>query len=289
MTFRTRFAPSPTGLLHLGHAYSAMLTHDMAISQSGELVLRIENTDTGRCKSEFETAIYEDLNWLGLNWPKPVMRQSERLVAYDLALQKLIEAGYCYPCSCSRRDIREAISAPQEGAAPATPDGPLYPGTCRHRTMAERTETDAIRLNMEKALKDRPDIAKAHFTETGSIHGAPKGEIHNLTGEILLEEIGDIVLARRDIAAPSYHLAVVVDDAAQGITHVIRGQDLFASTKIHRVLQILLNFPAPIYHHHRLIRDEDRKRLAKRDDARAIRTYRESGATAQDIRRMVGL
>ncbi|MBV1866931.1 MAG: tRNA glutamyl-Q(34) synthetase GluQRS [Marinosulfonomonas sp.] len=287
MTFCTRFAPSPTGLLHLGHAYSALLSHDMTLARSGEFLLRIEDTDTGRCRPEFETAIYEDLQWLGLSWPDPVMHQSGRIQSYDQALQTLIDAGYCYPCSCSRRDINDAISAPQEGAS--TPDGPLYPGTCRHRLMAERSDSDAIRLNMEKALKGRPEIAHLDFTETGTIHGAPNGANHHLSKDILLNEIGDIVLARRENTSPSYHLSVVVDDAAQEITHVVRGEDLFSATKIHRVLQALLNLPTPIYHHHRLIRDEAGKRLAKRDDARAIRTFRDAGATVQDIRQMVGL
>ena len=286
MTFRTRFAPSPTGLLHLGHAYSALLSYDMSVAQAGTFLLRIEDTDAARCKPEFEAAIYEDLNWLGVSWPQPVMRQSDRLQDYKTTLQILIEAGFCYPCSCSRGDIRQAISAPQEGT---TLDGPLYPGTCRHRSMADWRPGDAVRLNMQAVLKSRPQIARLEFKETGEIHGAPDGVMHGLSEDFLLNGVGDLVLARRIDAAPAYHLAVVVDDAAQNVTHVVRGADLFSATKIHIVLQALLKLPTPIYHHHRLIRDEAGKRLAKRDDARAIRTYRDAGATVQDIRQMVGL
>lgn len=285
MTFRTRFAPSPTGPLHLGHAYSALLAHDMARANGGEFLLRIEDTDRGRCNPEFEAAIFQDLEWLGLTWDGPVWRQTGRLGAYDDALGKLIDAGFCYPCRCSRKDIRDAVSAPQEGQPHLTPDGFVYPGTCSNRDMADRNDNDAIRLNAAKVLSAIPAIVEKSFTEDGPDHGG----IHQISAKRLLHSIGDIVLARRDIKTASYHLAVVVDDAAQGITHVIRGQDLYEATYIHRLLQALLDLPAPMYHHHTLIRDDTGKRLAKRDDANAIGTYRASGATVSDIRTMVGL
>ncbi|MGR3291610.1 MAG: tRNA glutamyl-Q(34) synthetase GluQRS [Paracoccaceae bacterium] len=286
MTFRTRFAPSPTGLMHLGHAYSALLAHDMAQAAAGEFLLRIEDTDSGRCKPEFEQAIFEDLRWLGLSWPTPVLRQSARLNDYDDAINNLIDKGICYPCSCSRRDIRDAVAAPQERRQPYTTlDGDLYPGTCRHRTMGDRNDNDAIRLNVAKAIARHPDIIGISFDETGPGNSGT----HHLTNEKILLEIGDIVLARRDINAASYHLAVTVDDAAQSITNIVRGEDLFASTFVHLLLQTLLRLPTPVYHHHRLIRDNDGQRLAKRDQSRALQTFRNDGMTPQDIRNMVGL
>lgn len=282
MKFVTRFAPSPTGLLHLGHAYSAMLAHDMATDAGGTFLLRIDDLDTARCRPEFETAIYDNLRWLGLTWNTPVWRQSERRAAYDGALNQLINAGLCYPCSCSRGDIRAAISAPQEGGD-TNEHNQIYPETCRHRSMATRGETDAIRLNMGAALATLPDITGLNFTETGPKYSG----IHHLSPDHLHKKTGDIVLARRDSGAASYHLSVVVDDAAQGITNIIRGRDLFQATFIHRLLQALLNLPTPTYHHHRLVRDNTGKRLAKRDDARAIQTYREQGLTPADIRDML--
>ena len=256
----------------------------MVRDAGGTLLLRIEDTDAGRCKPEYEAAIFADLKWLGLNWQEPVWRQSSRLAEYDITLNRLIDAGFCYPCSCTRKDIRDALSAPQEGQKTAT-DGPVYPGTCRHRHMDTRGENDAIRLDIAKVLKQYPGIADLTFNETG-----PKFTgLHPLTTDRLLNQIGDIVLARRDINTASYHLSVVVDDAAQGITDIIRGEDLFESTYIHRLLQALLDLPTPTYHHHRLIRDEDGKRLAKRDDARAIHTYRDKGLSVADIRKLVGL
>jgi len=284
MSFCTRFAPSPTGYLHLGHAYSAMLAHDMARERGGRFLLRIEDTDTGRCKSEYEAAIYEDLAWLGLDWEMPVLHQSDQLATYDTALNRLIDQGFCYPCSCSRRDIREALSAPHNDPQ-QTPDGPLYPGTCRHRTMQDKAENDAIRLDMARALKLRPDVLGLEFSETGPLHTGQ----HSLTRANLLDKFGDIVLARRDIKTASYHLAVVVDDAAQGVSQIVRGDDLFYATFVHRLLQALLDLPAPTYHHHKLIRDNTGKRLAKRDDALAIRTLRDAGHEPADIRAMVRL
>lgn len=281
MAFTTRFAPSPTGQLHLGHAYSALLAHDMARTAQGGFLLRIEDTDTARCTPAFEAQIYDDLAWLGLTWETPVLRQSDNTAAYDAALDKLSEMGLLYPCRCTRADIRRAASAPQEGAPMHGPDGVIYPGTCRNRRWEDRTDTDAVRLNMARATDRLSELPQ--YTETG-IHPALK-----LTRAHLTDEVGDIVLARRDTKTAAYHLSVVVDDAAQGITHVIRGEDLATATPIHVLLQALLGLPTPIYHHHRLIRDEHGKRLAKRDDARAIALYRAEGATPQDIRGMVGL
>ncbi|MCT4332254.1 tRNA glutamyl-Q(34) synthetase GluQRS [Paracoccus sp. YLB-12] len=275
---RTRFAPSPTGLLHLGHAYAALVASGAA--DRSEFLLRIEDIDLDRCRPEFETAIYQDLAWLDLEWPRPVMRQSDRMAAYRDALKRL--APLCYPCRCRRGDIRAALSAPQEGALPAGPDGLIYPGTCRGRAMSDAGPDDVIRL----------DAARA-FAAIGIDRIGFRDEIilpdhdHVLTCAEFRAGIGDVILSRRGMGT-SYHLAVVVDDAAQGITVVTRGKDLFDSTWIHVLLQRLLELPTPLYHHHRLIRDDAGKRLAKRDDARAIRMLRDEGATPQDIREMLG-
>lgn len=280
----TRFAPSPTGLLHLGHAFSALTAWDRAVAARGRFLLRIEDIDLPRCRPEFEAAIYDDLRWLGLDWPVPVMRQSERGAAYEAALARLADLGLTYPCSCTRADVRAALSAPQEGASNGPsqgPDGPVYPGTCRSRPMSDRRAGDAIRLDLTRALAVTGRIG---FTETGPDHAGA----HAASREEMVASIGDVVLARKGVGT-SYHLAVVVDDAAQSITEVVRGIDLFAATPIHVLLQRLLDLPTPRYHHHRLIRDETGKRLAKRDDARAIRHYRDTGRTPADIRAMVGL
>lgn len=277
----TRFAPSPTGPLHLGHAFSALTVWGRAQAAGGTALLRIEDIDTPRCRPEYEAAIYEDLHWLGLDWPRPVMRQSDRRAAYDAALARLIAMGLVYPCRCRRGDIRAALSAPQEGAPMVGPDGPIYPGTCRHRTMAEAAPDDALRLNMARAVAG---LTALQIVETGPDHAGT----HRITPEELIAGTGDIVLARRDIGT-SYHIAVVVDDAAQGVTEVIRGADLFPATPLHGLLMHLLGLPQPIWHHHRLIRDAAGKRLAKRDDARAIAAFRAEGATPADIRAMVGL
>jgi glutamyl-Q tRNA(Asp) synthetase len=275
----TRFAPSPTGLLHLGHAFSALTAWDMARAEGGVFLLRIEDIDGPRCRPEFERAIDDDLHWLGLDWPLPVMRQSERLPAYGAALARLAGIGVTYPCSCTRADIRAALTAPQEGAP--GPDGPPYPGTCRGRAMASLRPGDAIRLDIARAVAITGPIA---FEETGPRHAGR----HTFRPDEMIAGIGDVVLARKDIAT-SYHLSVVVDDAAQGVTHVVRGEDLFAATPLHVLLQRLLGLPVPRYHHHRLIRDETGKRLAKRDDARAIRAFREAGETPAGLRALVGL
>ena len=275
---RTRFAPSPTGLLHLGHAYAALVAEREA--DPSQFLLRIEDIDQSRCRPRYEAAIAEDLHWLGLSWPSPVMRQSDRMQAYRTALSKL--SRWTYPCECRRADIRAALSAPQEGALPAGPDGLIYPGTCRGRPMSSARDDEVIRL----------DVARA-FDALGIDHLSFRDEVvdpeheHLMTRQAFVDGIGDVILSRRGMGT-SYHLAVVVDDAAQNITVVTRGKDLFESTWIHVLLQKLLKLATPTYHHHDLIRDDAGTRLAKRDDARALRHYREAGATPQDIRRMVG-
>ncbi len=283
MTYVTRFAPSPTGPLHLGHAYSALIANDRALAAGGQFLLRIEDIDQSRARPEWEALIYEDLRWLGLSWPLPVMRQSERNAAYAAAIEKLWADGLLYQCDCNRRDIEDAAGAPQEGVPLLGPDGVIYPGTCRHRhpRTGPAPAGVALRLDMQTAL-DRLSAPLAH-TETG----VSAGQI-DVRKTQPIETIGDIVLARRDMAT-SYHLSVVVDDAAQGVTEVVRGADLADATRIHVILQTLLGLPTPDYHHHTLIRDENGKRLAKRDDARALQKYRDDGATPEDIRAMVGL
>lgn len=287
--FRTRFAPSPTGPLHLGHAFSALLAQHLARANGGEFLLRIEDIDQSRARPEWEAQIYEDLTWLGLDWQKPMMRQSEQMGRYTSALEQLWHQALLYPCTCSRRDIQAAISAPQEGVPMHGPDGLIYPRACAGKTPRPSAKTPRptnhpLRLDMVAATADHELFT---FRETGAGPDGQSGVIH-FSPEDLIETVGDIVLARRDLGT-SYHLSVVLDDAAQGITHVVRGQDLFEATKIHVVLQSLLGLPTPIYHHHRLIRDDNAQRLAKRDDARAISKYRQDGLTPQDIKGMVGL
>ncbi|MCW1949753.1 MAG: tRNA glutamyl-Q(34) synthetase GluQRS [Octadecabacter sp.] len=273
----TRFAPSPTGPLHLGHAYSALLAHDMAAEHGGEFLLRIEDIDQSRARAEWEAQIYDDLRWLGLWWPEPVMRQSERRATYQTALRQLWDMGLLYPCSCNRRDIRAAAAAPQEGAPLHGPDGLIYPGTCREKQRPNEMPDAVLRLNMRSAAR--------HISFWDS---APTRKKHSYTADLLIQTIGDVVLARKDMGT-SYHLSVVLDDHAQGVTDVVRGIDLFDATPIHVLLQAILGLKTPTYHHHALIRDDTGKRLAKRDDARAISRYREDGATPDDIRAMVGL
>ncbi len=263
----TRFAPSPTGPLHLGHAYAALV----AAARGDRFLLRIEDIDRSRCRPEWEAAILDDLRWLGLVWEEPVLRQSARGAAYSGALSRLETMGLTYRCTCSRGDIRAALSAPQEGV-----DGPVYPGTCRGKGHAE----GAVRLDMGAAMARLGEVA---FAETGTLPGVYRADAARMA-----TLAGDVVLARKGWGS-SYHLAVTVDDAAQGITEVTRGEDLREATFVHVVLQKLLELPAPSYYHHRLIRDNDGKRLAKRDDARALARYRAEGATPADIRRLVGL
>ncbi len=284
----TRFAPSPTGPLHLGHAYSALLAHDMARAAGGTFLLRIEDIDRQRSRPEWDAALLSDLRWLGLRWPEPA-RQSDRAGAYRAALDVLAGRGLLYACTCNRADIRAAAGAPQEGGTPPSgPDGIVYPGTCRHRCVAPGAAPQgaALRLDMAAALRLAAG-GPLGFAETGAGPAGDRGYI-SLDPGWLRNGIGDVVVARRGMGT-SYHLSVVVDDAAQGITHVVRGRDLFDATAIHVVIQRVLDLPTPVYHHHRLIRDAAGRRLAKRDDARALALYRAEGATPNDIRRLVGL
>lgn len=277
--FVTRFAPSPTGPLHLGHAYSAILAHDMARAAGGRFLLRMEDTDLERSRAAYDALIQEDLAWLGLTWDAPILRQSEHIASYNARLETLDGRGFLYPCSCTRSDIRAALAAPQEGVAFS-----VYPGTCRRRGMETRQPGDALRLNLAAAL-DSLAGADLGFIETGPTHARH----HPVDRDRALRQIGDVVLSRKGEDIVAYFLVSAFDDADQGVTHVIRGEDLFDFTPIQVILQRLFDLPTPLYHHHRLIRDDQGKRLAKRDDARAISKYRAEGATPADIRRMVGL
>lgn len=265
----TRFAPSPTGWLHLGHAYAALFAHEAAAG--GRFLIRLEDIDGTRARPEYEEAIFEDLAWLGLQWEKPVRRQSDHFDDYRSALAKLEALDVLYPCFCTRREIQEEIA--RAGNAPQGPDGPLYPGTCRNRSANERAEriaageAYALRLDVAKAAK----LVRKELTWNDRGRGSFKAQP---------DVFGDVVLARKDTPA-SYHLAVVVDDALQGITLVTRGEDLLEATHLHRYLQELLVLPVPEWHHHRLITDETGKRLAKRDDARSLRSLRAAGWTPQ--------
>lgn len=286
---RDRFAPSPTGELHLGHAFSAMLAHDMARAEGGAFLLRMEDVDQARCRADLAESIERDLRWLGLGWDEPVLYQSTRAAAYATALGRLAAAGLTYACTCTRREIAEATRAPQEGAPADGPDGPVYPGTCRGRAV-DPARPWALRLDMARAvsaLGGAASMRERSFTETGAGPAGESGRIA-LDPDWLVGAAGDIVLARKD-GSFAYHLAVVVDDAFQRITRVTRGLDLFSSTPVHVLLQGLLALPTPLYHHHRLIRDEAGRRLAKRDDARALSTLRDAGWTPADVRRAVGL
>ncbi|CAM3121812.1 tRNA glutamyl-Q(34) synthetase GluQRS [Sphingomonas antarctica] len=258
----SRFAPSPTGLLHLGHAYSAVLARGAA----SRFLLRIEDIDGGRCRPEFVTAIFDDLHWLGVDWDGPPVIQSEQAAAHDAALAKLRDMGLVYRCICTRADIAAAAGAPQ-GEQP-----PLYPGTCRGRSF-DFAQPFAWRLDMAQAIA-RVGPLHWHDTLVGDIRATP-------------EIFGDVVAARKD-AGTSYHLAATVDDAAMGITKIVRGQDLLTATHVHRLLQALLDLPTPIYHHHRLILGADGKRLAKRTSGATLADLRASGvdgrALAADLR-----
>lgn len=282
-----RFAPSPTGELHLGHAYSALACWRAAQAAEGRLLLRMEDLDQSRVRPAFVEGIYRDLAWLGLEWETPVLFQSTRLPAYRAALDALRRRGLTYACICSRRDITEAALAPQEGAA-VGPDGPVYPGTCRGRAHFPG-EPAAIRLDMRRAIAELGGTAALAALGFVELDAGPAGETGSirLDAEALVAGTGDVVLARRD-GTPAYHLAVVVDDAWQGITHVTRGRDLFAATPLHRLLQALLGLPTPDYRHHRLIRDGAGRRLAKRDRARALATLRAEGWTPADVLARLG-
>jgi glutamyl-Q tRNA(Asp) synthetase len=281
-----RFAPSPNGYLHLGHALSALRNFDLARAAGGRFLLRIEDIDAARCRPDYEQAIYDDLAWLGITWEQPVRRQSAHFDEYGAALARLDAMGLVYPSFESRGEIARLVAARETRAPwPRDPDGaPLYPGDARalppseRRRRMEAGDPYALRLDMAAAIARTGALSWGETgaeSEAGSVAAAP-------------QMWGDVVLARKETPT-SYHLAVVVDDARQGVTHVVRGQDLFRSTSVHRVLQALLDLPAPSYHHHRLILDAEGKKLSKSTRATALRALRERGATAADIRRMVGL
>lgn len=260
-----RFAPSPTGPLHLGHAWSAILAHDHARDRGGRFLLRIEDIDATRSRAEFVDGIFADLAWLGLSWDGPAVRQSARLARYETALDRLREAGLAYPCFCTRADIAREVAASL--SAPHGPDGPLYPGTCRALSPAEWTRRIASEPHSWRL------DAGAALARTGPLawHDARLGTV-----PVDVAVLGDLVLRGRDRPA-SYHLAVVVDDAAQGVSHVVRGLDIRPSTHAQRLLQALLDLPAPDYHHHDLLADTDGTRLAKRDGAPALAAMRAAG------------
>ena len=281
-----RFAPSPNGYLHLGHALSALLNADRAKAAGGRLLLRIEDIDEARCRPDYEAAIYQDLAWLGLAWEQPVRRQSEHYDDYRAALGRLEAQGLVYASFESRGEIARLVEM-RGGAWPRDPDGtPLYPGDAKSLTPAERArrmaagEPYALRLDMPAALAR---VGPFTWVETG---GGPSGE----TGTVAAAPAawGDVILARKETPT-SYHLAVVVDDAAQGVTDVVRGRDLFHSTSVHRLLQALLGLPQPRYHHHRLILDADGRKLSKTTLATGLRELRAQAVTAPEIRRRVGL
>ncbi|ODA66734.1 Glutamate--tRNA ligase [Methyloligella halotolerans] len=281
-----RFAPSPTGELHLGHAFSALTAWEAAQAAGGTFLLRMDDLDTGRCRPKFARCIEEDLRFLGLTWPEPVLYQSTRAKSHCAVIDDLADKGLVYGCVCTRAEIQAAAGAPQEGA----PDGPPYPGTCRERSEVPSDKAHALRLDMKKAIDflGGPDAVRAlSFEEIGE---GPRGEhgMIPLDPQMLIEQVGDVVLRRKD-GAIAYHLGVVLDDGFQGVTHVTRGQDLFPSTPIHRLLQALTGTPTPVYRHHRLIRDENGRRLAKRHKDLSLAVLRESGATPEDIRSSVGL
>lgn len=275
-----RFAPSPNGFLHAGHAFSALLNADLAAGLRGTFVLRMEDIDTARCTRAFDAAALEDLHWLGLHWQEPVRRQSAHFADYRRVQTRLAGEGLLYPCFCSRGDISRAIA--EKSDWPRDPDGsPLYPGTCRHLQPAERAARQAM-----EAHAWRIDMAAA-VGLTGALHWTEWSDAG--TRSVAAEPLawGDVILARKDIGT-SYHIAVVTDDAMQGMTHVVRGYDLFAATAVHRVLQTLLGLPAPIYRHHPVLRDPAGDKLAKSRGATPLRQLRAGGMTAADLRRSLG-
>ncbi len=281
-----RFAPSPNGYLHLGHALSALLNADLARACRGSLLLRIEDIDRTRCKPEYEQAIHDDLTWLGMTWEQPVRRQSEHFDAYQGALEKLQAQDLVYASFESRADIAAMVTARGDGWA-RDPDGaPLYPGSRDALSDAERKaridagDPYALRLDIASAIARAGDLT---WSEAGT---GPAGETGRITAKP--EAWGDVILARKEMPT-SYHLSVVIDDAVQGVTDVVRGQDLFWSTSVHRLLQALLGLPQPAYRHHRLILDSAGRKLSKSTQATALRSLRAGGITPADIRRMVGL
>ncbi len=283
-----RFAPSPNGYLHLGHAYSALLNRDMARELGGRMLLRVEDIDASRCRAEYEEAIYENLRWLGISWQEPVRRQSEHFDDYRAAIAKLEAQKLIYPSFETRSEIDALVEErDRQGRWPRDPDGVLhYPGRARKLSPAERErrrnsgEPFALRLAMDAAVARAGVLT---WTETGT---GPRGQYGTITAAPQMW--GDVVLARKDTPT-SYHLAVAIDDALEGITDVVRGQDLFWATGIHRLLQALLGLPEPTYHHHRLMLDAEGCKLSKSNQAKTLRDLRANGATPADIRRMVGL
>ncbi|HEY0852706.1 MAG TPA: tRNA glutamyl-Q(34) synthetase GluQRS [Bradyrhizobium sp.] len=283
-----RFAPSPNGYLHLGHAYSALLNFDLARQHGGRFLLRIEDIDATRCRPEYEAAIYDDLAWLGIAWEMPVRRQSEHFAAYGEAIDKLAALNLIYPSFESRAEIARLVEVCEKAAPwPRDPDGaPLYPGTAKSLPAAERQELIAsgapfaLRLDIEAAIARAGSL---DWTEQGK---GPAGETGAVTARP--QAWGDVVLARKETPT-SYHLSVVIDDALQGVTNVVRGEDLFWSTSVHRLLQQLLGLPQPAYRHHRLIRDEAGQKLSKSTQATGLRELRAAGATPTKIRQLVGL
>lgn len=275
----TRFAPSPTGGLHLGHAFAAWFAHDRARAAGGRFLLRLEDIDRTRCRPAFEAGIVEDLTWLGLTWDGPIRRQSAHFDDYRAALDRLEALGVLYPCFCTRAEIAAEIQA--AGGAPQGPAGPLYPGTCRRLSAAEREARlaeggdHALRLDVGKALA-LAGGGLTWFDEKAGLQAARPALL------------GDVVLARKETPA-SYHLAVTVDDALQAITLVTRAIDLFPATHVHRLLQALLGLPTPRYHHHGLVMGEDGIRLAKRDKALTLAAMRAAGETPADLRARLGL
>ena len=275
----TRFAPTPSGYLHLGHAYAALVAWESARAAGGRFLLRIEDIDRARCRPEFEQGLVEDLRWLGLDWDEPPVRQSERMGLYDQALDRLDRLGVLYPCFCTRRRIRAEIA--HAGQAPHGPVGEAaYPGICRSLSPAERRrriaagEPFALRLDVARALAVSGPLTWDDL-RAGRIDARP-------------ELLGDVVLARKDVPS-SYHLAVTVDDGLQGVTLVTRGEDLFQASHVQRLLQALLGLSAPRYYHHNLIADSTGLRLAKRNRAVTLRTLRQSGRSPQDLWALLGL
>ena len=272
----TRFAPSPTGYLHLGHAYSALYAWRAAREAGGRFLLRIEDIDRARCRPEFTPAIIEDLAWLGLDWDGAVRQQSEHFADYRAALEKIEARGLIYPCFCTRAEIAAEIA--RAGGAPQGEEGPLYPGTCRPLSRAERErrvaagESYSLRLDVARAAEQAGPLVWEE-DERGPVAAQP-------------ELLGDVVLARKDVPT-SYHLAVTVDDALQGVTLVTRGEDLRAATHIHRLLQALLDLPTPRYRFHKLLTDASGKRFAKRDKSLTLRALREAGHTSEEVRAMI--
>jgi glutamyl-Q tRNA(Asp) synthetase len=283
-----RFAPSPNGFLHLGHALSALLNADMARASGGKLLLRIEDIVASRCRPEYETAIYDDLSWLGIGWEEPVLRQSENHGKYHDALSRLEAMGLIFPSFETRTEIARLVAERDaHGRWPRDPDGaPLYPGSAMNLPVAERQrridsgEPYALRLDMPAALARTRNLT---WTETGA---GPGGERGTITADPAIW--GDVILARKETPT-SYHLSVVVDDAAQQVTDVVRGQDLFHATAVHRLLQTLLELPRPRYHHHRLVLDADGRKLSKSTQSTGLRELRARGESPKGIRRLVGL